>query len=99
QLQTKLAAKTIDPRTMAAHSPKETFRALATYKVLEGSALSRASKEAADKNTVRYRNLYRKIEEQDRQREASAKKQASAWPPWMGSALTIGGIVLGVLLL
>jgi eukaryotic-like serine/threonine-protein kinase len=99
QLQKKLAEKTINPRTQAAHSPKQSFRALATFKEFEGSALSQTAKEGADKNTHRYRNLYKKIDEQDRKREESAKQRAAAWPAWLNPALTIGGIVLGVVLL
>jgi serine/threonine protein kinase len=98
QLQKKLTDGSIDPRVKASHSAKDGFRALATYREFEGTALSRASKAAADKSTVRYRNLYKKIEEQDRRREESARQPAGAWPPWLGTVLTIGGIVLAVVL-
>jgi eukaryotic-like serine/threonine-protein kinase len=99
QLLTKLGEKTISPRTQAAHSPKQSFRALATFREFEGSALSQASKEAADMSTVSYRNLYKKIDEQDRKRGETARKRAAAWPGWINPVLTISGIVLGVALL
>jgi serine/threonine-protein kinase len=98
QLLKKLADKAINPRVQAAHSPKHSFRALAAYKEFEGLAMSQTSKEGADKNTVRYRNLYKKIDEQDRQREENARSRDSAWPSWVGPVLTVGGIALGILL-
>ncbi len=98
QLQKKLSEGTIEPKAKASHSPKDGFRALATYKELEGLAASRASKEGADKNTAKYRNLYKKIEEQDRQRDQQEdQRSASATPPWLGLAFTIGVVALGVL--
>ena len=99
QLRKRLANGSIDPRVKASHLPKEGFRALAAFKEFEGTALSKASKEAADKSTVRYRNLYKKIEEQDRQREEAGQRRAREWPPWATTAVTIGGIVLSVALL
>ncbi len=98
QLQKRLTDGSIDPKAQASHSPRDGFRALATYRELEGLALSRASKEAADKSSVRYRNLYKKIEEQDRQRDQHGSRRTSAAPPWLGLVLTLLGIGLGVLL-
>ncbi len=95
QLQKKLAEGSIDPRTKASHSTKEGFRALATYREFEGTALSRASKQAADKNTVRYRNLYKKIEEQDRRRSADDLRRVSAWPPWLTTVFTLAALIAG----
>jgi eukaryotic-like serine/threonine-protein kinase len=98
QLQKKLGDGTIEPKAKASHNPRDGFRALATYKELGGSALSRASKEAADKSSARYRNLYKKIEQQDRQREEEEKRQTPVGPPWLGFALTVTAIAVGVLL-
>ena len=60
--------------------------------------MSQTAKEGADKNTVRYRNLYKKIDEQDRQREENARNRGSAWPSWVSPVLTVGAIALGILL-
>ena len=99
QLRKKLAEGSIDPRVKASHNAKEGFRALAAFREFEGTALSKASKQAADANTVRYRNLYKKIDEQDRQRVEAQQRRAREWPPWATSALTITGVILAVLLL
>jgi serine/threonine protein kinase len=99
QLQKKLADGTIEPKAKASHNPRDGFRALATYKELEGKALSRASKEAADKNTARYRNLYKKIEEQERQREEQEQRRSGGLPAWIGLAVTVLAIAVGVGLL
>jgi serine/threonine-protein kinase len=94
QLQKKLADGTVDPKAKASHNPRDGFRALATYRELEGVAASRASKEAADKSSIRYRNLYKKIEEQDRAREDSRRSQGT--PPWLSSLFTLAVVALGV---
>ncbi len=98
QLQKRLSDGSIEPKAQASHNPRDGFRALATYRELEGLALSRASKEADDKSSVRYRNLYKKIEEQERQREEQGERRTSNAPPWLGLVLTLLGIALGVLL-
>jgi serine/threonine-protein kinase len=99
RLQQKLTEGTMDPRTKASHSPREGFRALATYREFEGSALSRASKQAADKNTIKYRNLYKKIEERERRREHGDEPRVTGWPAWLGNLVPIGLIALAVVLL
>lgn len=98
QLEKRLSDGTIEPKAKASHNPRDGFRALATYRELEGLALSRASKEAADKSSVRYRNLYKKIEEQERQREEQDQRRRSGAPAWLGLALAILGVALGIFL-
>jgi serine/threonine-protein kinase len=97
ELQKKLQNGSLQPSAMASHTANEGFRALATYKELEGVALSRASKAAADKNTTRYRDLYKKIEEKERQREETDNRPKS--PAWLGPAFTVAVIIMGVLIL
>jgi serine/threonine-protein kinase len=97
QLMKKLSDGSIEAKAKASHNARDGFRALATYKELEGAALSRASKEAADKSSIKYRNLYKKIEEQDRQREQNEKQAPRSLPPWLGMVLTIGVAMLAVI--
>jgi serine/threonine-protein kinase len=99
QLQLKLTEGGISPSAQASHHPRDGFRALATYKELEGTALSQASKQAADKNAGRLRNLYKKIEERDRQRDEADEPRGSFVPPWVNLALTIAVVVIGVVVL
>jgi serine/threonine-protein kinase len=88
-----------DPTAAASRHPSEGFRALATYREFESAVLGRLSKKAADENTVRYRNLYKKIEEQERRRERPIERNISTTSYWLGIGFKVGGIVLGVGLL
>jgi serine/threonine-protein kinase len=69
QLKKMLAEGTMTANARVSHSPTEGFRSIATYKEFQGTALSKASRQAADKSTIRYRNLYKKIEAKERQRD------------------------------
>jgi serine/threonine-protein kinase len=94
----------IGPNVKASHHPKDGFRALATYKEFQGVALVKASKAAADQQAVRYRTLYKKIEEKERQRnEEEEGRRAPRGPEWLAVwwpiILKFGGIGLAALLL
>jgi len=69
QLLKMLTEGTMTPNARISHRPDDGFRSMATYKEFQGTALSKASKQATDKSTIKYRNLYKKIEEQERKRE------------------------------
>jgi hypothetical protein len=69
------------------------------YKEFQHVALARVAKSAADEKTVRYRNLYKKIEEQERQRERAPEKTDTTFTYWLGIFSKVGGICLGVGLL
>jgi serine/threonine-protein kinase len=97
EVQERIENGSLQPSAMASHNPHDGFRALATYKELEGVALSRASKAAADKSSTRYRDLYRKIEERERQREETDTARPSM-PGWVGPAFTLGTIALGAVI-
>jgi eukaryotic-like serine/threonine-protein kinase len=93
------AAPNFDPTAKISRDPKEGFRALGTYREFEHIVLGRLSKTAADETTVRYRNLYKKIEEQDRKRERTTQKTGSNFSYWSGIFFRVGGICAGVGLL
>jgi serine/threonine-protein kinase len=100
QVLTLAAAPKFDPTAKVSRDPNEGFRALGTYKEFERVVLGRLSKTAADQNTVRYRNLYKKIEEQEKKREEVLQpKPVSAWSYWIPVFFTVGGAVAGVGLL
>jgi len=86
-----------DATAKASRDPKEGFRALATYKEFEHVVLGRLSKTAADQNTVRYRNLYKKIEEQDRKRERGLEaKPTSTFSYWLPIFFRVAAVCAGV---
>lgn len=106
QLQKMVAEGTIAATARASHSPTTGFRSLATYKEFQGAALSKLSKKAADKTSQRYRGIYKKIEEEDRQREMKerdANKEQTAVQAntryWGRIALTVLPIGLGVIVI
>lgn len=102
QLQQMLDEGTMQATARASHNPIDGFRALGTYKEFQGIALSKNAKKAADKNTVRYRGLYKRLEEEDKAREEN--KRNSNQPEsaaqaniryWWGIVKVIIPIVLG----
>jgi serine/threonine-protein kinase len=99
QVQKMLAEGTLNPKAKASRLPDDGFRALATYRELQGIALSKSTKPAAVKATTQYRDLYRKIEEKERRREEHARAETSEWRYWLGVALKVGGGVLALVLL
>src|ERR1043166_3138606 len=103
QLQKMLQEGTIGPTARASHDPHEGFRSLATYKEFQGTAMSLASKKAADKNTAKYRGIYKRLEEEDRkqfEKEKEANREVSAAEAntryWGAMALKIGPFVVGL---
>jgi serine/threonine-protein kinase len=85
----------LGPTAQASRGAKDVYRSLATYREFEQAMLSKATRSAADQRTVRFRTLYKKIEEQDRNREKAEKtvaKQVSKGAHtlyWLGLALKI----------
>jgi len=100
QVYTLAATPRFDPTAKVSRDPKGGFRALGTYKEFEHVVLGRLSKSAADQNTVRYRNLYKKIEEQERNRERVMEpKPGTTFSYWLPVFLRVAGICAGVGLL
>jgi len=101
QVKKMLGDGSLSPTAKASRQTTEGFRALATYKEFQGSALSKASKQAADVQGARYRTLMRKIEEEDKHREEKSKSQerksdarAPYWQDLWMPALWVGGGIL-----
>jgi serine/threonine protein kinase len=107
QLQKMLAEGTTAPTARVSHNPKEGFRSLATYKEFQGVALSQhLSKQAVDKHNACHRGLFKRIEDEDRQREdkeRDAKREETLVQAntryWGGIALANLPIALGVLVI
>jgi serine/threonine-protein kinase len=74
QLHKMLEEGTMMPTARASHQPTEGFRTLGTYKEFQGVALGTLAKKAADKNTARYRGLYKKIEEKELEKEEKERR-------------------------
>lgn len=91
----------VGPTARASRSPTGGFRALATYKEFEGTALHQASKKHADKHGTRVRNLYEQIEAKERGRatkeQAEAARRGGGRVPW-GLIAALAGAALGVAL-
>jgi serine/threonine protein kinase len=104
QLKKLLAEGTMKITAPISHRPDEGFRAVGTYKEFQGSsAAGKLSKNAADKTTARYRGIYKKIEEADREKEKQEKadkREDSAVSAntryWMSMAFTFGPIGIGI---
>lgn len=99
EVQKMLADNRLAPNNKASHDEKEGFRALATYKEFQSLALVKASKQDADDRAVRYRTLYKKIEEQANQRERDMQPQRARIHPWQPLAIKFGAGAAGALLL
>jgi serine/threonine protein kinase len=85
-----------DPATRASHSPAEGFRALATYREFEPVALGRAAKSGADRQASRYRQQYKRIEEEAERKRGRAQEPAVADRYWLWISLQLGGLAAAV---
>lgn len=101
QVQRMLQEGMIGPTARASRTATGGFRALATYKEFEGTALHLASKKHADKLGARVRNLYEQIEAKQRGRAAQEQAETERRPgssvPW-GLIGALAGAALGVAL-
>ncbi|MCI0742383.1 MAG: serine/threonine protein kinase [Gemmataceae bacterium] len=93
----------VDPIAQASQNADDGFRALSTFKEFQGTAFVMQTKRAADLQAAKYRHLYKKIEEKDKQREEAEKKPETA-PSyysgmWVPALAIVGGILGGILLL
>jgi hypothetical protein len=61
--------KDFDLMAKASKSPNEGFRALACFREFESAFLARVAKTAVDRKTTGFRTLYKKIDEEDRERQ------------------------------
>jgi eukaryotic-like serine/threonine-protein kinase len=101
QLKRMLDEGTIHPTARVSRHAKEGFRALATYKEFQGTALVKQSKSAADmklRSDDRHRKLYKQAEEKDRKRELEEQKNqegpayySQMWKP----SILLGAAVVG----
>lgn len=101
QVRSMLEEGSLDPRNPASRKKTEGFRALATYKEFQGTALHKASKQAADEQGARFRNLMKSIEEKDRRKQEAEKVRTGPSRKTTGDirqmilpACIVGGVVL-----
>jgi hypothetical protein len=99
---------TIKPTAKASHQATEGFRTLGTYKEFQGVALGALAKKAADKNTARYRGLYKKIEEKELEREKEEMLRRGEVEEttmqatrryWMGILIKALPVIVGIIVL
>lgn len=105
QLKKMLEEGTVVPTAIVSRHPDVGFRTLATFREFQATALLKQSRRVADQSSARYRNLYRKIEERDKNRDPGDKsdKRADESSPhasrlWIPAVIIAGSIVLSVLL-
>jgi serine/threonine protein kinase len=100
QLQVLLDADQIKPNTPASHFTDKGFRALSTYKEF-AAASAKATREGADEMTSKYRQLYKKIEAQEEERDGETNAQKPFLDPrtqfYLETAWAYGKIPLGIL--
>jgi serine/threonine protein kinase len=99
QVRAMIEAPDFDQEATASRT-KEGFRALATYREFEPAVLGRVSKTGLDQQTTKYRAMYKKIEEEDRQRRRVEDDSATSTATYWGSiflrvALAAGAVGLG----
>lgn len=97
-----LETEQISPRAKISRDEFTGFRAVATYKEFEQTALGLATKRGVDKATSRYRQLYKKIEQEEQERAGEAEDSCpriafldmlcSIWP--YAAAVVAGTVVL-----
>ena len=101
QLKKMLDEGTINPTAQASRHKDEGFRSLATFKEFQGTAFVKQSKKGADTQTARFRTIYKKIEENERQRDLEDQKNyrepsyySQLWAPGFLIAAAVAGVVL-----
>jgi serine/threonine-protein kinase len=89
-----------DLKAQASHEAKQGYRALATYPEFEHALRGRLEKARADRKTVKFKNIYQKLE----QEEASRKKWrwlrdlyrgAASWTVFLIYLAVLGGLLVG----
>ena len=97
-----------DFMTKARRSAQDGYRSLASFREFEAAFLTRVAKTTADQRTSGFRNLYKKLHEEDRQRQQewyrnNFQPPNFTWPAllyWFVSrAALLGSVVLVYLLL
>ena len=82
----------LGPEAAASRTPQGGYRALACYREFEPSLSSRATKAELDQKTTKYRDLYKKIDDEDRQRQREQLAAAIIpdWPLFLYKLAMIG---------
>ncbi len=100
--------ESFDFMTKARRSVQDSFRSLASFREFEAAFLTRVAKVTADQRTSGFRNMYKKLDEEDRQRQQewyrnNFQPPNFTWPVllyWFASrAALLGSVVLAYLLL
>jgi hypothetical protein len=94
----RIETKQLDPTARASHDPDDGFRALATYREF-AQVVGLVTKSGADRQTARYRALYKRLEEEEQEREEGEPAGDSRWGYWLLAALQVGLPVAGVVAL
>jgi serine/threonine protein kinase len=95
-----IESEELGPSAVASRTRDGNYRALACYREFEPILFSRATKAGLDQKTTRFRNLYKKIDEEDleRQRDSLANSIIPDWPFFLYK-LAIIGVVGGIIYL
>jgi eukaryotic-like serine/threonine-protein kinase len=87
-----IESEELGPSAVASRTRDGSYRALACYREFEPILFSRATKAGLDQKTTRFRNLYKKIDEEDqeRQRDSLANSIIPDWPFFLYKLALIG---------
>jgi serine/threonine-protein kinase len=89
-----------DLKAQASHDPKEGYRALATYQEFEHALRGRLEKARADRKTVKFKNIYQKIEKEQAAYKRwrwfrDLRRSAAGWVMFIIYLGVIGGVIVG----
>jgi eukaryotic-like serine/threonine-protein kinase len=92
QIVKMIETEALGPSSLASRTAEGGYRALASCREFESILFSRATKAGLDQKTSRYRDLYKKIDEEDleRQRENLAASIIPDWPLFLYKLAAIG---------
>lgn len=71
QLEKLVGERKLNPQTKISRTEDGAFRALATYREFEHLVLSEVTKSHADRKAVKYRRLYKQLEEDDQRKQST----------------------------
>jgi serine/threonine-protein kinase len=89
-----IKTKDFDATATASHTLTGGYRLLAHYREFEHLLAGRASKESADRQTTKYRAIYQKLEEEQRQRGSSSGETPDHWD-WATLLYRLAAIAIG----
>jgi serine/threonine-protein kinase len=102
QISAMLESGVLNANAQAGRQPEGPFRSIATFKEFESVALALATKAGADNQAIKFRRMYKKLEERNEERVQKRQEEAAddeTIEHGFRTALIIGGAVISGALL